>query len=78
LTVDDHNNSVFAFCRKDTQENEIIVISNFTPVVHHNYVVGVNKAGTYQEILNSDSEFYNGSNVGNLGEIETITSAFNG
>ncbi|MEQ5224571.1 1,4-alpha-glucan branching protein GlgB [Proteus cibi] len=78
LTVDDHDNSVFAFCRKDTQDNEVIVISNFTPVVHHNYVVGVNKAGIYQEILNSDSAFYNGSNVGNLGEIETTASAFNG
>lgn len=56
----------------------MIIISNFTPVVHHNYVVGVNKAGIYQEIINSDSEFYNGTNVGNLGEIETTEKGLNG
>nr|WP_314265784.1 1,4-alpha-glucan branching protein GlgB [uncultured Moellerella sp.] len=78
LTVDDVDNSVFAFSRYDKLGNEIIVISNFTPVVHHHYVIGVNKSGFYQEILNSDSAFYNGSNVGNLGETETIESAFHG
>ncbi len=78
LTVDDIDNSVFVFSRYDKLGNEIIVISNFTPVVHHHYVIGVNKSGSYQEILNSDSAFYNGSNVGNLGETETTESAFHG
>ena len=78
LTVDDYDNSVFAFSRHDKLGNEIIVICNFTPVVHHHYVIGVNTRGFYQEILNSDSAFYNGSNVGNLGETETTETAFHG
>ena len=47
-------------------ENElVIVVLNFTPVPRYGYRVGVPEAGTYQEILNSDSAYYNGSNVGN-------------
>jgi len=35
------------------------------------YRVGVPYAGRYAEILNSDSELYGGSNVGNLGGVDT-------
>jgi 1,4-alpha-glucan branching enzyme len=31
LVVDDHENSVFVFVRRDKAGNEIIVVSNFTP-----------------------------------------------
>jgi 1,4-alpha-glucan branching enzyme len=56
--------------RKSIDGNEkIIVVCNFTPVPHQNYRVGVSEEGMYREILNSDSSFYEGSNVGNAGEI---------
>ena len=61
----DHGNaeqSILAFIRKDNAGNEVIVLSNFTPVPRDNYRVGVNKAGVYDIIFNSDSEFYWGSN----------------
>ena len=35
----------------------------------HNYRIGVNVAGTYEEILNTDSMYYQGSNVGNFGYV---------
>ena len=38
---------------------------NFTPVPRHNYRIGVPEGGWYQEIFNSDSTYYGGSNVGN-------------
>jgi 1,4-alpha-glucan branching enzyme len=41
------------------------VIINFTPVPRENYRIGVNHPGMYHEIFNSDSEFYDGSNLGN-------------
>lgn len=69
LVVDDHENSVFAFLRRDANGNELIVISNFTPVPRYNYRVGVPHSGHYREVLNSDSEFYRGSNLGNQGGI---------
>jgi 1,4-alpha-glucan branching enzyme len=41
------------------------VVLNFTPVPREGYRVGVPFAGRYREILNSDSSYYGGSNVGN-------------
>ena len=38
---------------------------NFTPVVRGGYRLGVPELCWYEEILNSDSMFYGGSNVGN-------------
>ncbi|QGF33819.1 1,4-alpha-glucan branching protein GlgB [Pasteurella multocida] len=69
LVVDDRQNSVFAFERRSKDGERIIVVSNFTPVPRHDYRFGVNMAGNYVEILNTDSAFYQGSNVGNYGEV---------
>ena len=71
LVVDDSDNSVFAFVRRDRAGNELIAVSNFTPVPRYEYRIGIDTPGTYREILNTDSEFYRGSNVGNQGLIES-------
>ncbi len=71
LVVDDAQNSVFAFERRSSKGERIIVISNFTPVPRHDYRMGVNVAGQYHEILNTDSSFYEGSNLGNCGAVES-------
>ena len=44
-----------------------MVIANFTPVPREGYRVGVPAPGFYRELLNSDSEDYCGSNMGNKG-----------
>ncbi|PKH23833.1 1,4-alpha-glucan branching enzyme [Enterobacterales bacterium CwR94] len=69
LVVDDHDNSVFIFVRRDRAGNEVIVASNFTPVPRHNYRFGIHQPGRWSEVLNSDSGHYHGSNSGNLGAI---------
>ncbi|MBU9813171.1 1,4-alpha-glucan branching protein GlgB [Rahnella sp. C60] len=69
LVVDDHENSIFAFARRDEQGGEVIVISNFTPVPREHYRIGISRPGRYHEILNTDSHYYRGSNVGNGGDI---------
>ena len=71
LVVDDAQNSVFAFERRSSKGERIIVISNFTPVPRHDYRLGVNVDGQYHEILNTDSAFYEGSNFGNGGTVES-------
>jgi len=43
----------------------VVVCCNFTPVLRHGYAIGVPQGGRYQEIFNSDSQHYNGSNAGN-------------
>lgn len=51
------------------KSSELIFLCNFTPVVHEEYRLGVPTSGKYIEALNSDSEYYGGSNVGNMGEV---------
>ena len=48
----------------------VVVAVNFTPVPQTAYRLGVPQAGRYVEILNSDSAFYGGSNLGNGGALE--------
>ncbi|MEX2602082.1 MAG: 1,4-alpha-glucan branching protein GlgB [Balneolaceae bacterium] len=65
IDASDADNSVISFSRRAKDPNDFLVfIFNFTPTVRHNYRIGVPKAGSYQILLNSDSEFYHGSNVG--------------
>ena len=40
---------------------------NFTPVPRQGYEFGVPEEGFYEEILNTDSELFGGSNMGNGG-----------
>ena len=48
--------------RKSENEDEsLIIICNFTPMVYHDYLIGVPHAGTYREIFNSDNLAYGGS-----------------
>jgi Alpha amylase, C-terminal all-beta domain len=49
-----------------------------TPVVRDAYHIGVPQAGVYREILNTDSHFYGGGNVGNGGSVETVPIAAHG
>ena len=60
----DVEQSIISYRRKNTLE-ELIIVLNFTPVPRENYRLGVPEAGTYSEIFNSDSTYYDGSNVGN-------------
>ena len=64
IDCNDTNHSIISFRRKAGKE-ELIVIFNFTPVVRENYRVGVPTEGTYKEYFNSDSRYYNGSDIGN-------------
>jgi 1,4-alpha-glucan branching enzyme len=59
--------SVLAFIRKakDGKDYSVVVL-NFTPVTRDSHRVGVPEAGWYQELFNTDSKFYGGSNVGNF------------
>ena len=70
LEANDAENSVIAFQRRSrNQDNAIVVICNFTPVVRDGYRVGVPRPGYYREILNTDSGYFWGSGVGNNGGV---------
>ena len=64
----DVNSSIIAFIRRAEDPNDfILVCCNFTPVPRQKYEFGVPVEGFYQEILNTDSELFGGSNMGNGG-----------
>ena len=53
-----------------------MVALNLTPVPRLGYRIGVPEAPFYREIINSDSEWYGGSNLGNAGLIRTEPTPF--
>jgi len=62
--------SVLAFVRRGTDPRDFLVVCmNFTPVPREGYRLGVPAGGVYDEVFNSDSAFYGGSNLGNAGAI---------
>ncbi|MBB5191049.1 1,4-alpha-glucan branching enzyme [Silvimonas terrae] len=66
INADDTANSVYPFIRHGNSPGDsIVVICNFTPLPREGYRVGVPEAGQYAEILNTDSRYYAGSDVGN-------------
>ncbi len=79
IDANDSDNSVFSFVRKAKSSDDfVVVVSSFTPVVRYNYRIGVPSPGYYREILNSDSAYYWGSNVGNSGGAQTQDIPFHG
>jgi 1,4-alpha-glucan branching enzyme len=73
IDFQDAAHSVLAFARlgRDPETPAVVVLLNATPVVHYGYRIGVPEAGRYAEALNTDSEHYGGSNVGNQGTVDS-------
>ena len=68
----DSEHSVLSWLRWGSDGSCLIVAVNFTPAPKTGYRIGVPQAGAYVEILNSDSAFYGGSNLGNAGAIDAF------
>ncbi|MGB7501678.1 MAG: 1,4-alpha-glucan branching protein GlgB [Azonexus sp.] len=66
----DSEHSVLSWLRWGRDGSFVVVAVNFTPVPQSAYRLGVPRAGCYVEILNSDSAYYGGSNLGNAGAID--------
>ncbi|MFP5344599.1 MAG: 1,4-alpha-glucan branching protein GlgB [Gammaproteobacteria bacterium] len=62
----DATQSVLVYLRKSEQQT-LVVALNFTPVPRKGYRLGVPHPGYYRVILNSDSAFYGGGDVGEPG-----------
>ena len=79
IDCDDKSSSVISFMRRDSVSgNWLVVVCNFTPHSHANYRIGVPLQGWYNEIFNSDSEIYGGSNMGNMGGSLTENCSLHG
>jgi len=71
----DHLNrdeSTLAYIRKAKEPLDCLVVaSNFTPVIRDQFRLGVPRPGFYQEVLNTDSHYYDGTNVGNFPGVQS-------
>ena len=67
IDCNDADQSTLSLLRRDGFGNTVVVVLNFTPVPRLEHRVGLPGAGHYEEIFNSDSAYYGGSNVGNGG-----------
>lgn len=77
IDMHDGENSIITFMRKCGAE-VIVVVCNFTPIIREQYRIGLPSDGYWNEIFNSDSTYYGGSNVGNLGGLEAEASPSHG
>lgn len=64
LDCNDREQSILSYIRKDNEEY-VISIFNFTPIPREGYRIGVPDLASYKIIMNSDSEYYGGSNIAN-------------
>ncbi len=72
VDTQDWEQCILSFMRKGkTSDDLLLMVYNLTPVMRHNYRVGVPRGGTWKEVLNSDAKSYGGSGQGNFGAVET-------
>jgi 1,4-alpha-glucan branching enzyme len=61
---------VLAFMRlSEGGSRQLVCACNFSPVPRPDYRLGLPRAGRWRELVNTDSELYGGSGVGNMGGV---------
>ncbi len=79
IDIHDVEGSVISFIRRaEEAKNFLLFVCNFTPVARHQYRVGAPEPGFYEEVLNTDSHFFGGSNLGNGGLVSSEPVPFHG
>jgi 1,4-alpha-glucan branching enzyme len=77
IDCNDANSSIISYVRFG-KEDHLVCIFNLTPVPRSGYRIGVPGKNGYIERMNSDSEFYGGSNLGNRGYLEVSETPLHG
>ncbi|MEE4186090.1 MAG: 1,4-alpha-glucan branching protein GlgB [Gammaproteobacteria bacterium] len=68
IEINDAENSILAWLRRGADGGFVVCVTNFTPVVRHDYALGVPAAGPYVELLNTDAGEYGGTGLVHPGE----------
>jgi 1,4-alpha-glucan branching enzyme len=70
IEPNDADRNVLAFTRRPKGDGRpVVCVCNLSPVPREAYRLGLPRGGRWRELLNTDSTFYGGSDVGNLGAI---------
>ena len=70
LDANDVARNIYGFLRFAADGRALACVCNLSPVPRERYRVGLPHGGRWREALNTDSEHYGGSNVGNWGGVE--------
>ena len=61
ISNDDNEQSVISFYRSNKKTKKTVVVCNFVPVEREEYRIGVEQAGDYEIVLNTDDEQFGGT-----------------
>jgi 1,4-alpha-glucan branching enzyme len=79
IEPNDADRNVLAFARASHGGERVLVfVANLSPVPREGYRLGLPRAGRWREAINTDSTFYGGSDLGNLGGVEPEPIPWNG
>jgi len=79
IDCNDAEHSIVSYLRRGHDPDRVAaIICNFTPVLRHNYRIGVPRGGFYRERLNTDAAVYGGSDVGNGGGVMAAAEPWHG
>jgi 1,4-alpha-glucan branching enzyme len=71
LEPNDADSNVIAFARQSKNGERVVVfVANLSPVPRPSYRLGLPRPCRWREAMNTDSTFYGGSDIGNLGGVE--------
>jgi 1,4-alpha-glucan branching enzyme len=70
IEPNDAANNVLVFARVSKDgERQVVCIANLAPVPRESYRLGLPLEGEWTELLNTDSAFYGGTGIGNMGKV---------
>ena len=78
IDANDAANNTFSFLRWGSDDSVLACLVNFAGGPHEGYRLGLPRVGRWQEIINTDSEAYGGSGVGNLGSVQARPQPWHG
>jgi 1,4-alpha-glucan branching enzyme len=71
VDANDSRQSTLSFLRRSADPDEsILAVFNFTAEPRHDFRIGVDSAGFWHELINTDAKVYGGSGLGNQGGVE--------
>jgi 1,4-alpha-glucan branching enzyme len=71
IEPNDAMGNIVAFMRVSADKSrKVVCIANLAPVPRENYRIGLPAGGAWHELLNTDSTYYGGTGIGNLGEVK--------
>ncbi len=78
IDPNDAGTNIYSFLRHGQDGSVMACVSNFSPVPHEAFRLGLPRPGRWAEVVNTDADVYGGSGVGNLGQVHADAQPWHG